>query len=310
MSAYGRTSSGAEVHRAEADGSEQEPPDAPTGTAGMDAVTYRRIAKAVRFLDERQAEQPSLGELAAHVGMSPHHLQRVFRRAVGISPKRFLQFATAARARGLLAERASLLHASWDAGLSGPGRLHDLMVGVHAMTPAEVRGGGEGVVLRWGVAASPAGPCVLAWSARGLAVLEFLEGAGADEPRRRIARLWPGARLEADARGAPELARRVFTPGGGGGPLSLHVRGTNFQLRVWEALLAVPAGRVTTYGALAEGLGLPAGAARAVGQAVGANPVAVAIPCHRVLRATGAVGGYRWGEERKVLLLARELAGG
>ena len=276
---------------------------------GMDAVTYRRMEKAIRYLDERQPSQPSLGELAAHVGLSPHHLQRVFRTAVGISPKRFLQFATSVRARRVLEERGSLLEASWGSGLSGPGRLHDLMVSVYAMTPAEVRSGGRGVSLRWGVHGSPVGPCVLAASERGLAVLEFLERGTRAEGLERVAARWPAAALDEDGEATASLARRVFRSHGDEGPLSLHVGGTNFQVRVWEALLAIPDGGVTTYGALAAGLGLAGRASRAVGQAVGANPVAVAIPCHRVLRATGALGGYRWGEERKILLLARELAG-
>jgi AraC family transcriptional regulator of adaptative response/methylated-DNA-[protein]-cysteine methyltransferase len=275
---------------------------------GLDALTYRRMEKAIRYLDERQQEQPSLGELAAHVGLSPHHLQRVFRTAVGLSPKRFLQFATAVRARRALEEEGNLLRAAWGAGLSGPGRLHDLMVSVHAMTPAEVRGQGRGVRLRWGVHHSPVGPCVLAASERGLAVLEFLERGTRAEARERVERRWPGADSEERRDATAPYARRVFGSRRDG-PLLLHVGGTNFQIRVWEALLAIPEGKVTTYGALAAGLGLSPRAARAVGQAVGANPVAVAIPCHRVLRSTGALGGYRWGGERKVMLLARELAG-
>jgi len=276
---------------------------------GLDAVTYRRMEKAIRFLDERQREQPSLEEVAAHVGLSPFHLQRAFRAAVGISPKRFLQFATSVRAGRVLEERGDVLHASWEAGLSGPGRLHDLMVSVHAMTPAQVRSGGRGVLLRWSVHSSPVGPCVLAASERGLAVLEFLDRGTRAEARERVASRWPAAALEEAPEETGGLAERIFESTGATGPLSLHVGGTNFQIRVWEALLAIPEGRVTTYGAVAETLGLPARASRAVGQAVGANPVAVVIPCHRVLRSTGALGGYRWGEERKVMLLARELAG-
>lgn len=275
---------------------------------GMDAVTFRRVEKAIRFLDARQSEQPTLAEVARHVGVSTHHLQRVFRSAAGISPKRFLQFATAVRARELLEGGEGLLHASWGAGLSGPGRLHDLMVVMHAMTPAQVRSGGEGVHLRWGVLESPLGPCVAALSERGLSVLEFLEAGTRQEARARVRAHWPAARLEEDVAAVEAASQRVFHDGGDAGSLSIHVRGTNFQIRVWEALLRVPAGRVTTYGALASELGMGAGSARAVGQAVGANPVAVAIPCHRVLRSTGALGGYRWGEERKTLLLARELA--
>lgn len=277
--------------------------------ATLDALTYRRMEKAVRYLDEHHGEQPSLAQVARHVGLSPHHLQRVFRAAVGISPKRFLQFATAVRARRLLEGGERLLPASWGAGLSGAGRLHDLMVSVHAMTPAEVRQRGAGVELRWGTCESPLGPCVMAVSPRGLSALEFLPGPGRGPALERLRSVWPGARLLESPETAAAMAARVFHGARGEGPLSLHVKGTNFQLRVWEALLAIPTGEVSTYGAVAERLGLPSGASRAVGQAVGANPVAVAIPCHRVLRATGALGGYRWGEERKLLLLAREMAG-
>lgn len=274
----------------------------------LDAPTYRRMEKAIRFLDEHRSEQPTLAQLSAHVGMSSFHLQRVFRGAVGVSPKRFLQFVTAARARRLLEEGGNLLEASWSSGLSGPGRLHDLMVNVHAMTPAEVRAEGAGVAIRWGIQDTPLGPCVLGATTRGVAVLDFLETATPAEAERRVRTHWPQARLHEDPAATEDPARRIFGATGDG-PLSLHVHGTNFQIRVWEALLTIPAGRVVTYGGLAERMGLGEGHARAVGRAVGANPVAVAIPCHRVVLGTGALGGYRWGRERKLALLAREQAG-
>jgi AraC family transcriptional regulator of adaptative response/methylated-DNA-[protein]-cysteine methyltransferase len=272
--------------------------------AALDIPTYRRMEKAIRFLEEHRTEQPTLADLSAHVGMSPFHLQRVFRGAVGVSPKRFLQFVTAEHARRLLEEGSNLLETSWAAGLSGPGRLHDLMVNVNAMTPAEVRAGGEGVDLTWGIHDSPLGPCALAATSRGIAVLAFLEEATDAEAEAQVRARWPEARLRADASRTKPLVRRIFE-GEGEGPLSLHLRGTNFQIRVWEALLTIPAGRVVTYGGLAEHVGVP-GSARAVGRAVGANPVAVAIPCHRVVLSTGALGGYRWGRARKMALLARE----
>jgi len=274
----------------------------------LDAPTYRRMEKAIRFLDEHRSEQPTLADLSAHVGMSSFHLQRIFRGAVGVSPKRFLQFVTAAHARRLLEEGGNLLEASWSSGLSGPGRLHDLMVNVHAMTPAEVRAEGSGVEIRWGMHDTPLGPCVMGATTRGVAVLDFLESATAAEAEARVRAHWPEARLREDRSATEGPARRIFGATGEG-PLSLHVRGTNFQIRVWEALLTVPAGRVVTYGGLAERMGLGEGHARAVGRAVGANPVAVAIPCHRVVLGTGALGGYRWGRERKLALLAREQAG-
>jgi len=182
-------------------------------------------------------------------------------------------------------------------------------VNVHAMTPAEVRAAGEGVDLRWGVHDTPLGRCVLAATSRGVAVLEFLDDGTGSEARQRVAARWPEAAAREDPAVTEPLAVRAFARAGEGEPLSLHVRGTNFQIRVWEALLRVPAGEVVTYGALARSAGLDSGAARAVGRAVGANPVAVLIPCHRVIRSTGAAGGYRWGRERKLALLARERAG-
>jgi AraC family transcriptional regulator of adaptative response/methylated-DNA-[protein]-cysteine methyltransferase len=275
-------------------------------TEVIDAPTYRRVEKAIRYLDEHAGRQPTLAEMSEFVGVSPFHLQRVFRRAVGISPKRYLQFLSAEHAGRLLTEGGSLLETSWTAGLSGPGRLHDLMVNVHAMTPGEVRSDGEGVVLRWGVHGSPLGVCVVGITGRGVAVLEFLEEGTVEEAARRVRTRWPGADIRGDAKGTRDWARRIFRERKGDGPLTLDVRGTNFQIRVWEALLSVPPGRTVTYGGLSRSLDLGPTGARAVGQAVGANPVAVVIPCHRVIRATGALGGYRWGRERKLALLARE----
>lgn len=278
-------------------------------TEQIDNLTYRRVEKAIRYLDDHVERQPGLEELAGHVGLSAYHLQRVFRRAVGISPKRFLQFLTAEHARGLLDDSGNLMEAAWAAGLSGPGRLHDLMVNVHAMTPAEVRALGRGVELRWGVHETQLGRCLMGATERGLSVLEFLHDGARAEVVGRLSTRWPGATLIEDPEATRTTAARVFGGRAAPGPLSLHVQGTNFQIRVWEALLGVPAGSVVTYGGLADSLGLSAGSARALGQAVGANPVAVVIPCHRVIRATGAIGGYRWGRERKLALLARERMG-
>ena len=271
----------------------------------MDAVTYRRMEKAIRYLQERRPEQPSLSDLADHVGLSEFHLQRTFRQAVGLSPKRFLQFLTAAEARQLLDGSGSLLEVAWEAGLSGPGRLHDLMVNVHAMTPGEVRGGGEGASLTWGVVDGPLGPMVVASTDRGICLLEFLEEGTDAEARTRLDEAWPRARHARD----DDAARRSVAPllhDAPEGAVHLHLRGTNFQIRVWEALLTIPPGAVTTYGALARRIGAGTESARAVGGAVARNPVAVLIPCHRVVRSTGGLGGYRWGRSRKLALLARE----
>jgi AraC family transcriptional regulator of adaptative response/methylated-DNA-[protein]-cysteine methyltransferase len=275
----------------------------------MDAndLDYARVERAIRFLDEHFREQPRLAEVAAAVGMSEYHFQRLFRRWAGVSPKRFLQFLTADYARGLLRDSSTALETALEAGLSGPGRLHDLMVSVDAATPGEIRSGGEGVVVRHGVHPSPFGPALLAATERGICSLSFLEGADDPRPLEALRAGWPGARLVENVGATAPLARRAFARAAGEGRLPLHLRGTNFQIRVWEALLRVPEGAVVTYESLAAAAGAP-GAARAVGAAVGANPVAYVIPCHRVIRKTGAFGGYRWGTARKRALLGWEAA--
>jgi len=260
-------------------------------------MNYSRVADAIRYLDESASSQPSLERVAASAGLSPAHFQRLFKRWAGVSPKRFLQYATAEHARRLLAESRPVLDAAFEAGLSGPGRLHDLTVHVHAMTPGEVRRAGDGVTIRYGGHDTPFGRAIVGVTERGVCALQF--GDALEDVRRR----WPRARFVRDDSAAAEVGARLFD----GGAVSLDVRGTNFQIRVWEALLCVPPGAAVSYGELARRVGAPR-AARAVGSAVGANPVAVLIPCHRVLRGTGAFGGYRWGAERKRALLAWESA--
>jgi len=260
---------------------------------------YERVERAIRFLDEHHQEQPSLAEVADAVSLSESRMQRLFRRWAGVSPKRFVQYLTAQHARAVLRESGNVLDAAIATGLSGPGRLHDLTINIHALTPGEIRSAGEGVELRHGIAPTPFGPAFLAWTDRGLVAISFdTTQAEADERAR-----WPAATLRADQTGATKLAKQVFE----GGKVTLQLRGTNFQIRVWEALLRIPEGGLVTYGQIAKTLGSPA-ASRAVGTAVGANPVAYLIPCHRVIRATGAVGGYRWGTPRKRAIMAWEAA--
>lgn len=272
------------------------------------AADYARVERAIRFLGENAGRRPSLAEVARSAGLSPAHFQRLFRRWAGISPKRFLQFLAKEHAVEVLRRSSTVLDASWDAGLSGPGRLHDLLVNAEAATPGEVASGGRGVAVAWGFHPSPFGECLLGVTARGICHLSFVGSGGRRAALAELRRRWPRADLREDRPLAARTAERVFSamlrPG-----LRLHLAGTNFQLKVWEALLRIPPGAATTYGEVARRIGRPA-AARAVAGAVGANPVAWLIPCHRVLRSVGTLGGYRWGVERKRAMLGWEAARG
>ena len=272
------------------------------------AGDYYRIEKAIRYLDAHSREQPSLGDVAGHLGLSMFHFQRLFHQWAGVTPKDFLQVATLGYAKSLLRESRPVLEAALEAGLSGPGRLHDLCVSMEAMTPGEYRRGGEGLTVRWGVHPTPVGKALFAMTERGVCAIHF------PDPLQPLAfslqplqQNWPRARLERDDAGTAAVAAEVSARmlGRTRERLAVVLRGTRFQVKVWEALLAIPAGSVTTYGAVAARIGQPA-AHRAAASAIGANAVGYLIPCHRVLRATGALGGYRWGEARKRALLGLE----
>ena len=274
----------------------------------MSAKDYHLVEQAIRFLDGNAGRQPELREVAASVGLSEFHFQRLFQRWAGVSPKRFLQFQTTQEAKRVLAETGDLLDASYDSGLSGPGRLHDLMVSVEAVTPGEYKRKGEGLAISWGVHATPFGPCFLALTSRGVCALDFLEPDSESDALERLRAVWEYARIEHAPETTAGVAARIFAADAKQqAPLALLVKGTNFQIKVWEALLRIPAGRITTYAGLAGSIGRPR-AARAVGSAVAANHIAYLIPCHRVIRNTGAFGEYRWGPMRKRILLSRELA--
>ena len=272
---------------------------------------YARIAAAIRYLEAHRDSQPSLDTVAAHLHLSPWHFQRVFARWAGISPKRFLQYLTVEYARDLLAQSTNVLDASLESGLSGPGRLHDLFVQVEAVTPGEYRSGGQGLTMRYGVHESPFGRCLLAVTERGICGLSFIdEEAGATEEALRALRTrWPAATLLRDEQATAAVMAHIFpaAPLVDPKPVHLLLKGTNFQLKVWEALLRVPAGSVTTYESVALSIQQPT-AARAVGSAVGANAIAYLIPCHRVIRKSGVVDGYRWGTVRKKAILGWEAA--
>ncbi len=271
---------------------------------------YARIEKAIRYLDAKRAEQPELNDVATHVGLSPAHFQRMVTRWAGISPKRFLQHRTAQVVKRLLRENRSVLDASYEAGLSGSSRLHDLIVNAEAVSPGEYQKAGEGLVVKFGFHPSPFGECLIAVTPRGICHLAFVNPVSRADALDRLKHDWPRAELVPDQTGTRTAIASAFPVGGGKNlpPLSLHIKGTNFQLKVWEALLKIPDGGVTTYGDIAESLHVP-GASRAVGTAVGSNPVSWLIPCHRVIRSTGELGGYAWGIERKKVMLMKEQMG-
>lgn len=267
---------------------------------------YQRIERAIEYLAAHYREQPELADVARAVGLSEFHFQRLFTRWAGISPKKFVQALTAGFAGRLLRDGETVLGAAYGAGLSGPGRLHDLMINVTAATPGEHRSGGVGLEIATGIHESPFGPVLAALTPRGLCGLAFVEGGARDAEQELHAR-WPRAHFRTDDRATGDVVRRIFAPRPGDA-VSLLLRGTPFQVQVWEALLRIPAGTVTSYQDLAVRIGAPT-ASRAVGAAVGRNPIAFLIPCHRVIRRNGAVGEYHWGEARKHALLAWEMAG-
>ncbi|BEV71632.1 methylated-DNA--[protein]-cysteine S-methyltransferase [Paludibacterium sp. THUN1379] len=271
-----------------------------------DARHYALIERAIRYLHQHRLAQPSLSDLAQAVHMSPYHLQRLFAEWAGVSPKRFLQSLTKQHALAQLARGADVLQTAQAVGLSSPSRLHELVLHCEALTPGDIQRGGQGLTLGWGWGASPFGAALLAWSAHGLCHLAFAEAPAAVSEAVLQAR-WPAARLQRDDAQAADWLGRVFAQIPQRGTLHLVLRGTNFQIKVWEALLALPPGQVLSYGQLAGCIGTPS-ASRAVGSALAANQIGYLIPCHRVIRASGDVGHYRWGSERKQAILAWEAA--
>jgi AraC family transcriptional regulator of adaptative response/methylated-DNA-[protein]-cysteine methyltransferase len=270
---------------------------------------YARIEQAIKYIEANAKSQPELDDLARTLGLSPFHFQRLFRRWVGISPKRFLQFLTIDHARELLTQSQSILDTTFETGLSSPGRLHDLFVSIDAVTPGEFKGGGAGLTINYGIHSSPFGDCLLAVTPRGICGLSFAIGDDISEALDDLRQRWPGATIAERPRVTRPAFEQVFPKANDNGQrrITLFVKGTNFQLKVWEALVRVPSGLVTTYGNIAASLGMP-NASRAVGSAVGANPISYLIPCHRVLRGLGSFGNYRWGPARKKAMLAWEAA--
>jgi AraC family transcriptional regulator, regulatory protein of adaptative response / methylated-DNA-[protein]-cysteine methyltransferase len=270
---------------------------------------YQRVEKAIRYLETGFPYQPSLAEIAESVGLSEYHFQRLFSRWVGISPKRFLQFLTKEYARHLLEGPANVLDTALDTGLSGTGRLHDLFVSCEAVTPGEYRKRGGGLSIAWGIHPSPFGDCLLGVTGRGICWLNFVRDQSEKVLLAELENRWTNAALTHHPDATAPLMDRIFRSGPHQkpAPLHLYVQGTNFQIKVWEALLKIPLGRAVTYHDIARHIGSPK-ASRAVGNAVGKNPIPYLIPCHRVIRKMGEFGSYSGGPARKKAMIGWEAA--
>jgi len=271
---------------------------------------YERIARVIRYLDEHHGDQPDLTVLARQAGLSPFHFHRLFTNWAGVTPKDFLQCLTLAHVKESLRNGAGVLESALDAGLSGPGRLHDLCVNLEAASPGEMKTGGADWTITAGFAESPFGTCLIAESPRGICHLSFVENGDENAAWARLAEDWPNARLRRNDSIAARIAGQIFVHSAdrdSRATLRAFVKGTPFQVRVWRALLEVPLCHFTNYGRLAETVGHPT-AFRAVGAAVGRNRLGFLIPCHRVIRETGVIGNYRWGPIRKRAIIAWENA--
>ncbi|MDP1924823.1 MAG: methylated-DNA--[protein]-cysteine S-methyltransferase [Thiobacillus sp.] len=269
---------------------------------------YDRIAEAISFIVNRVDSQPSLQEIAQHLHLSPFHFQRLFSRWAGVTPKRFLQVLTLERAKQLLSESKPLLEVSDTLGLSSGSRLYDHFVHLEAVTPGEYKMGGTGLALEYAVHDTPFGKAFIAITPRGICRFAFLTHAESDGQLHDLQKAWPRATVQENHQRTLAVIQAMFgEEKKRDRPLSLHVSGTNFQISVWKALLQIPPAKVASYTQIATAIGHP-GSARAVGQAVGANPVALLIPCHRVIQQSGKLGGYHWGETRKQAIHAWESA--
>jgi len=270
---------------------------------------YEIVEKAIRFIEENYDSRPSLSAIASSAGLSEFHFQKLFSRWVGISPKRFLQYLTKEYAKKLLDESKNLLDATYDAGLSSPGRLHDLFIRCEAVTPGEYKSRGMGLEIVYGVSPSPFGDCMIAKTSRGICALKFVRENTMKDLEDHLLSQWPRASLKMDHTAIKSLAGLVFPFNDQviSAPLHLYVKGTNFQIKVWEALTKIPLGSTVTYEDIARHIGRPK-ATRAVGTAIGKNPIPFLIPCHRVIRKMGEFGNYGEGRDRKKALIGWEAA--
>lgn len=268
---------------------------------------YSRIEKAIHFLEENFQHQPSLQQIAESINVSEYHFQRIFQRWAGISPKRFLQYLTKEYAKQLLKD-SNILDVSHATGLSGPSRLHDLFVNCEAMSPGEYKQKAKGLIIDYGFHPTPLGECFIALTGRGLSNLSFIDKANQKKYFEVFCKDWKNARFNRNQERTGNCVKLIFSPHKSNKkefPINVLCKGTNFQIKVWEALLRIPPGNVATYKTIAGMIGHPK-AVRAVGNAVGKNPIAYLIPCHRVIRGAGHLGGYRWGTSRKRVILGME----
>lgn len=266
---------------------------------------YQRIAQAIAFIQQNHLSQPDLATVAQHVHLSEYHFQRLFTKWAGISPKRFLQYLTIEYAKSRIAQTESLLDLTLNVGLSSPGRLHDLFVKLEAMSPGEFKLGGAGLKIQYGIHDTPFGQSLLALTPRGICNLNFLHPSSEQHAEQMLSLEWKNAEITRDQFATRAICEQIFSPDRDKKPLTLLVKGTNFQIQVWRGLLKIPFAGMATYQSVAEMIGRPT-AVRAVGNAVGNNPIAYLIPCHRVIRESGKLGGYRWGLERKTAILGWE----
>lgn len=270
-------------------------------------LNYNRIAAAIEYINNNFRQQPSLEELAKQVHLSPFHFQRLFHEWAGTSPKKFLQYISTAHAKQLLTEQqATLFDTAIEIGLSGTGRLHDLFINIEGMTPAEYKNGGRQLNINFSFAESPFGNMIIASTAKGVCYMAFEENEvkALNDLKEKFPNAFYQQKLDIVQQNALFIFQNDWTqlP-----EIKLHLKGTDFQLKVWESLLKIPMGKLSTYGVIAGQIG-NSNASRAVGTAIGSNPVAYLIPCHRVIQATGQIGGYMWGKTRKTAILGWESA--
>jgi AraC family transcriptional regulator of adaptative response/methylated-DNA-[protein]-cysteine methyltransferase len=275
--------------------------------SSQEQLNYERIARAIEYIRVNFRKQPSLDEVAAAVHMSPFHFQRLFTEWAGTSPKKFLQYTSVEYAKSLLKEKqATLFDTAFETGLSGTSRLHDLFISIEGMTPAEFKQGGRDLLINYSFAETPFGPIIIASTPKGICHMEFIDNES--QGLATLREKFPSAELNRKLDMLQQHALFIFQKDWKGLPeIKLHLKGTEFQLKVWQALLKIPAGRLSTYGRLGTEIDMPT-ASRAIGTAIGANPVAYLIPCHRVIQSTGDIGGYHWGPTRKAAMIGWEAA--